>query len=757
MTAETLDAGGTGAVLWRRSLAALAVALLVAAALGGGFLVGYQDAFANRVIPGVTVDGVSIGGLDRTAAEARLRAQLPDAGRGTLVLQSPSGDATIPFSRLGRAYDYGAIVDSAMAVAHGGDLPSALAQDARALVGDEPVAPRLTYDKAALASAVAAVAGAQAVSATDAMVVLGPDGNFVVVPSAPGKVVDRQAAIEAAGNGLLSPGATHVTVRLRTTEVAPTVSTQEAAAALETANQMTAAPLTLTVSTDPRFSMTISSDTLRTWVSFGAPQAAAPAVPPGAPAGPQAAPAGSAAPGATSPSAVGASPVEATNAPSGPPISLPSGAVPVAGDLPALPTPAATPPAGPSAASPSPDASPSPTTAPPPSPSGAAVASPGPASSPGPSVPSLAAAAYVPQIGGTTARAALAALAPKVARSPSDASYLLGDGKVIGVLAGRDGTQLDIDASLSAISAALSSRTAGDPALTVQLAVTSVAPALGTDEAKKTAPLMKVVGSWTTHFFPGISNYWGKNISIPASMIDGYVVAPGAWFDFWKVVGVPTLAEGYGLGGAIINGHTEETGAIAGGICSTSTTLFNAALRAGYEIGDRANHYYYISRYPVGLDATVAMGTGWEQDMTWRNDTAYPVLIHAINGPGTVTFQLFSVDPQRTVTLSTPIVKNYSYATTQYVKVTTLKPGQENQVEYASNGFDAWVTRVVRDASGAIVHQETYYSHYATVNGLIQVGVAQAPAPSPSGAPSPSPSPSGSSSASPSPSASPRP
>jgi hypothetical protein len=130
--------------------------------------------------------------------------------------------------------------------------------------------------------------------------------------------------------------------------------------------------------------------------------------------------------------------------------------------------------------------------------------------------------------------------------------------------------------------------------------------------------------------------------------------------------------------------------------------------------------------------------------MTWRNDTAYPVLIHAINGPGTVTFQLFSVDPQRTVTLSTPIVKNYTYATTKYVMVTTLPPGQENQVEYASNGFDAWVTRTVTDATGTVIHQETYYSHYATVNGLIEVGVAQAPSPSPSlsGDPAPSPSPS---------------
>jgi vancomycin resistance protein YoaR len=743
MTAKTVDAGPARVVSWRHGLAALAVALLIVAALGAGFAIGYQEAFANRVVPGVTVDGVSIGGLDRAAAEGRLRAQLPNPGQGTLVLQSSSGDATLSFSRLGRAYDYGAILDLALAVAHGGDLSSRVSQDVRALVGGEQVVPRLTYKRAALASAVAGVAGAHDVSATDAMVVLGPDGNFVVVPAAQGRVVDRQAVVEAAGIGLLAPGVTRVTVRLRTVEVSPGVTTQEAAAALQAANQMTAEPLTLTVSTNPKFSLTIPPDTLRTWVFFGPPQPAAPEVPPIAPPGPSGAPDGSSAPGADTVPVVGAPPAASTAAPAGPPIAWPSSAARVVGDLPALPTPATTPSVVSSSASPAPVTGPGPVTPQPPAPSGAAVASPGPASSPAVG-PSPGTGAYVPLVGNATARVALAALAPKVARNPSDASYLLSAGKVIGVLAARDGAQLDVDASLSAISAALSSRTEGSPAGTVQLAVTTVAPALSTDEAKKTAPLMKVVGSWTTHFFPGISNYWGKNISIPAATIDGYVVAPGAWFDFWKVVGMPSPAEGYGLGGEIINGHTDETGAIGGGICSTSTTLFNAALRAGYQIGDRANHYYYISRYPVGLDATVAMGPGWEQDMTWRNDTAYPVLIHAINGPGTVTFQLFSVDPQRTVTLSTPIVKNYTYATTKYVMVTTLPPGQENQVEYASNGFDAWVTRTVTDATGTVIHQETYYSHYATVNGLIEVGVAQAPSPSPSlsGDPAPSPSPS---------------
>lgn len=703
MTAKTVEVGVAGAVSWRRGLAAFGIALLVVIAIGAGFALGYQQAFADRVIPGVTVDGVSVGGMDRAAAASRLRAALPDPGSGSLVLRSSTGDTSVPFSKLGRAYDYGAILDVALGVGHGADLPSMIAEDLRALVRGEPVTPQLTYDHPALEAAVAGVAGTHDAGATNASVSLDQSGNFVLRPAARGVAVNRQAAVTAAGVDLLAPGASVITVTLQTSQVAPTVTTEQAAAALQAANAMTDQPLTLTVSTDPKFTQTITPATLRTWIVFGL-------VPP-SPASP--APAGSAtspavAPGASTSPAPSAAPASAAPAAA----ASPQGSQSPAGSTPASP-------AAPASTS-----------------QGLPVAPVAPAASP-------AAAAYGPWVGTPAARTAIAALAPKVDRAPADATFLIGDGSVIGVLSSHDGTQLDVDGSLNAVSLALAARAQGVATAGAVLAVTSVAPKVSTEEARKTAPLMKLVGSWTTHFIPGIGNYNGKNISIPASRIDGYVVAPGAWFDFWKVVGVPTFAEGYGMGGAIINGHTEETGAIAGGICSTSTTLFNAALRAGYQIGDRANHYYYISRYPVGLDATVAMGTGWEQDMTWRNDTAYPVLIHAINGYGTVTFQLFSVDPQRTVTLSTPIVKNYTYATTNYAKVTTLKPGQVNQVEYASNGFDSWVTRVVRDAAGAIVHQETYYSHYATVNALIEVGVASLPSPSPtprSPAPSPSPS-----------------
>ena len=239
MTAETVEVGIARAFSWRRGLAAFGIALLVVIAIAAGFALGYQQAFANRVIPGVTVDGVSIGGMDRAAAESHLRAALPNPGSGTLVLRSSTGDTTVPFSKLGRAYDYGGVLDVALGVGHGADLPSMVAEDLRALVRGESVTPQLTYDRAALDAAVAGVAGTHDAGATNASVSLDPSGNFVLRPAAQGVAVNRQAAANAAGVELLVPGASVITVTLQTSQIAPTVTTEQAAAALQAANAMT--------------------------------------------------------------------------------------------------------------------------------------------------------------------------------------------------------------------------------------------------------------------------------------------------------------------------------------------------------------------------------------------------------------------------------------------------------------------------------------------------------------------------------------
>ncbi len=354
---------------------------------------------------------------------------------------------------------------------------------------------------------------------------------------------------------------------------------------------------------------------------------------------------------------------------------------------------------------------------------------------------------YGPVLAREGLEAALTAVAADVAVAPVDATFLFDDSKqVVGATSAVDGRALDVQATLDALFGVVQQRVSGLTVSRVAIQVTSLEPELTTAEASEAAPLMKPISEWTTYFPVGINNGNGVNIWIPAREINGRLVQPGEWFDFWDAIGPVTRDRGYRDGGAIIDGRTEPQGALAGGICSCSTTLFNAALRAGLEMGARRNHYYYIDRYPLGLDATVFQsGSGYVQTMSFRNDTDAPVLIQgtgwSVGSKGYVKFVLWSVPTGRDVKFSTPIVKNVLKATDTTVYTTDLAPGVKDRVEYPVDGKDVWVTRTVRDAAGTILHEETYYSHYARITGILNIGAPATPAPTPTPTPAPTPPP----------------
>jgi hypothetical protein len=155
--------------------------------------------------------------------------------------------------------------------------------------------------------------------------------------------------------------------------------------------------------------------------------------------------------------------------------------------------------------------------------------------------------------------------------------------------------------------------------------------------------------------------------------------------------------------------------------------VFNAALRYGLEMGAQRNHYYPSRAIRWDSTPPSSRARAAQSDDSFRNDTPNPILIHGINAYGLVTFELWSVDVGRKVSFSPPIVKNVRPArdTTEYTE--TLPAGTTKRIESPADGKDVWVTRTVRDAFGNIVHQETYYSHYARVDGVTLVGQGSTP------------------------------
>lgn len=317
----------------------------------------------------------------------------------------------------------------------------------------------------------------------------------------------------------------------------------------------------------------------------------------------------------------------------------------------------------------------------------------------------------------------VASVAAKTEQEPIEASLRFRDG-VVAAVPGQTGQSVDVHSTTDAVYASLLARgDGGPPAPTINMAITVTEPDFTTEEAIAAAPRVEMVSSWTTGYTVYEGNNFGGNIEAPTTHLDGTVIEPGGNFDFWALMPA-SLSElpGVGPGGIIRRGRTVLDDAIGGGICSVSTTIFNAAARAGLELGARRNHSYFIDRYPIGLDATVWRTSSAQQNMTFVNDTEYPILIRSINSKGKVTFEIWSVPTGRTVEFSKPRVENRTPALDYYEYTDELNAGQTKRVEYPREGFESWVTRTVKDANGRVIHQETFYSKYRTIYGITLVG-----------------------------------
>ena len=76
------------------------------------------------------------------------------------------------------------------------------------------------------------------------------------------------------------------------------------------------------------------------------------------------------------------------------------------------------------------------------------------------------------------------------------------------------------------------------------------------------------------------------------------IVLPGQVFSFNKTVGSWTADRGYVRAPVSYDGELIKSW--GGGVCQTSTTIYNAALMAGLEILERHHHHWPARYAPLG-------------------------------------------------------------------------------------------------------------------------------------------------------------
>lgn len=147
---------------------------------------------------------------------------------------------------------------------------------------------------------------------------------------------------------------------------------------------------------------------------------------------------------------------------------------------------------------------------------------------------------------------------------------------------------------------------------------------------------IKKIGQYVTHFNSS-NKERSTNIALSAAAIDSHVLFQNETFSFNKVVGKRTAARGYQPAPEIIRGELIE--GIGGGICQTSSTLFNAVDLAGVEIVQRYSHSKRVGYVPEGRDATVSW---YGPDFLFKNTYNQPILIRAKVHGGTLIVTVYS-------------------------------------------------------------------------------------------------------------------
>ena len=145
-----------------------------------------------------------------------------------------------------------------------------------------------------------------------------------------------------------------------------------------------------------------------------------------------------------------------------------------------------------------------------------------------------------------------------------------------------------------------------------------------------------VVGSYTTKFDPSVTGRV-RNIELSSQAIDNVILGVGDIFSFNTTVGERTEARGYQKAKEIVN--KKMVAGIGGGICQTSSTLYNAVDQLQVDYVEHHNHSLNVGYVPKGRDATVSWGG---PDFRFENSLNVPLLLKAkVNKEkGTVTVEV---------------------------------------------------------------------------------------------------------------------
>lgn len=203
------------------------------------------------------------------------------------------------------------------------------------------------------------------------------------------------------------------------------------------------------------------------------------------------------------------------------------------------------------------------------------------------------------------------------------------------------------------------------------------------------------------------------------------ILLPGEEFSYNQTVGKRTKANGFGEAAAYLNGETVQE--VGGGICQTSSTLYNAVVLANLKVTERKNHTYISSYVPIGRDSTVSWGG---PDLKFKNNRDYPIRIDVTYVNNRITCKIIGTDVDGSYVKFTSEKTGDIAFTTKYENDATIAEGQEVVKQNGSNGARAVSYRLVYDKNGKLISRtKESNSYYKPHNAVVAKGTMKVETP----------------------------
>ncbi|WP_027702219.1 VanW family protein [Metaclostridioides mangenotii] len=144
-----------------------------------------------------------------------------------------------------------------------------------------------------------------------------------------------------------------------------------------------------------------------------------------------------------------------------------------------------------------------------------------------------------------------------------------------------------------------------------------------------------VLAQYSTNY--GTSSYGrAYNVGLSARKTSDVLLMPGEEFSYNGMTGPSNRANGYKNAPVIVYGKLKQ--APGGGVCQTSSTIYNTALFAGMQITEVTNHSAASSYVPKGRDATVSDGG---LNLRFKNPYKHPVYVKNTANGSVITSTIY--------------------------------------------------------------------------------------------------------------------